>query len=403
MEFARAAASRLRELASLFPVLVLTGARQSGKTTLLRACFPEHRYVSLDLPSLAEEAERNPEAFLAANPPPLLVDEVQYAPGLLRHLKSLVDRDRDAMGRIVLTGSQSFPLMKGVAESLAGRCVWQVLENLSLAEIAAGRKLEPGPADWPALVARGLFPELWKRPELPRREFLSSYVATYLERDVRQILNVGSLRNFERFLRLLALRSGNLLNKSDVARDTGISVKAAGDWLSVLEASSQIVLLEPWFENLGKRVVKTPKVYVQDPGLLSFLLGLDEASLGSSPLRGAVWESFVFAELRKRNEASRRPGKFWFFRDQGGREVDFLLERGGVLELIEAKWGEGPSEGEGLPIAAVAEALGRHSVTSRAGGRWIVSRTASPYPLPDGTRVVNPLGLGEIVDGGAGA
>ena len=145
---------------------------------------------------------------------------------------------------------------------------------------------------------------MWKRPELPTDEFMASYVATYLERDVRQILNVGSLRDFERFLRLLAVRSGSILNKSDLARDTGISVKTAGDWISVLEASGQLVLLEPWFENLGKRVVKTLKVLVRDPGLLSFLLGLGAETLAASPLGGHVWETFVLAEIRKLNAAA---------------------------------------------------------------------------------------------------
>ncbi len=154
------------------------------------------------------------------------------------------------MGRIILTGSQSFPLMRGVADSLAGRCVWRELENLSLEEIRKGRPLDPEPAGWADIIARGLFPELWKRPDLPSREFMSGYVATYLERDVRQILNVGSLRDFERFLRLLAVRSGYLLNKSDLARDMGISIKAVRDWLSVLEASDRSFSWNPGSKTL---------------------------------------------------------------------------------------------------------------------------------------------------------
>jgi len=396
MDFARLLSSRLQSLASLFPALVLTGARQAGKTTLLRAAFPGHRYVSLDLPSMAEQAELNPGDFLSAWPPPLLIDEVQYAPALFRHLKILVDEDRDANGRFILTGSQSFPLMKGVADSLAGRCVWKELENLSLEEIAGTTPIDIAPAGWPALVARGFFPELWKRPALPTREFLSSYVATYLERDVRQILNVGSLRDFERFLRLLAIRSGNLLNKSDLARDTGISVKAAGDWISVLEASGQIVLLEPWFENLGKRAVKTPKVFVRDSGLLSFLLGLDGPSLAGSPLRGQVWESFVVAEIRKCNSMRAVPGKLWFYRDQGGREVDLLLERGAVLDLVEVKWAENPGEDGAAALAAIEKAMSAHSPTSRPGRKWLLCRTPTPYTRADGVRVLNPLQIGEL-------
>lgn len=387
---------RLLALSSLFPVLVLTGARQSGKTTLLRKAFPGHRYISLDLPSLAEQAEESPEEFLSANPPPVLIDEVQYAPSLFRYLKIMVDNDRDANGRFILTGSQSFPLMKGVADSLAGRCVWKELENLSLDEIRASTPLGSAPTDWPSIVTRGLFPELWKRPALPTDEFMASYVATYLERDVRQILNVGSLRDFERFLRLLAVRSGSLLNKSDLARDTGISVKAAGDWISVLEASGQLVLLEPWFENLGKRAVKTPKVLIRDPGLLSFLLGLDADTLVGSPLRGPVWETFVLAEIRKLNASAGRPGKLWFYRDQGGREVDLLLERGGLLDLIEVKWAENPGDSDVGMLNAVGKALSSHSPTTRLGRKWLVCRTPVPHSREDGTRIITPMQAGEI-------
>jgi hypothetical protein len=396
MDFVRKYSAVLAALLELFPVLVLTGARQSGKTTLLRSAFPGYRYVSLDLPSMAEQAELNPAEFLGAWPPPLLIDEVQYAPALFRHLKIIIDRDRNAMGRFILTGSQSFPLMKGVADSLAGRCVWKELENLSLGEIDATSPLDVSPSEWAPLVVRGLFPELWKRPEIPTREFLSSYVATYLERDVRQILNVGSLRDFERFLRLLAIRSGGLLNKSDLARDTGISVKAAGDWGSVLEASGQLVLLEPWFENLGKRVVKTPKIFLRDAGLLAFLLGLDTASLPLSPLRGPVWETFVVGEIRKMNSVAARPGRLWFYRDQGGREIDLLLERGGTLELVEVKWTENPGDADVASLNAIEKALGTHSPTTRPGRKWLVCRTPTPYTRADGVRVINPLQLGEL-------
>lgn len=396
MEFERTLMRRLPELAALSPVLVLTGARQSGKTTLLRRIFPNHRYLSLDLPSLAEQAERSPDQFLAALHGPLLIDEVQYAPGIFRHLKIRVDNDRDTMGRFILTGSQSFPLMQGVADSLAGRCIWKELENLSLEELRRGIDLRPGPADWPQLIARGLFPELWKRPELPTVEFLSSYVATYLERDVRQILNVGSLRDFERFLRLVAIRSANLLNKSDLARDTGISAKAAGDWLSVLESSGQISLLEPWFENLGKRAVRTPKLMIRDPGLLCFLLGFEAETLAATPLIGGVWETFVFAEVRKLAKSSNRPVRLWFYRDQAGREVDLIVETGGMLRLVEVKWAENPSDADAASLHAVSKALNAHSASSRHGGSWIVCRTPAPYTREDGVRVISPLELAEL-------
>lgn len=396
MHYSRLLGCRLLELSRVTPVLVLTGARQSGKTTLLRSLFPGHRYVSLDLPSVAEQAERSPDSFLAANPPPLLVDEVQYAPKLFRYLKIRVDEARDAMGQFVLTGSQSFPLMRGVADSLAGRCIWKELENLSLREIQSGKELNTAPADWAYLVTRGLFPELWKNADLPGGEFFSTYVATYLERDVRQIVNVGNLRDFERFLRLLALRSGSLLNKSDLARDTGVSIKAVGDWLSVLETSGQVSFLEPWFENLGKRIVKTPKVVVRDPGLLCFLLGIDAEVLGNSPLKGHIWETFVVSEIRKLSRSAKKQATLWFYRDQGGREVDLLVEHHGVLDLVEIKWCENPDDGDTLALRSVMKAFETHGSSVPPGKSFIICRTPVPYTRHDGVRVLSPLDLQEI-------
>ena len=315
MYYKRIYSEKIRELCQFFPVLILTGARQSGKTTMLQRLFPQYNYVSLDLPSLAEQAEQNPEEFFNQYKEPLIIDEVQYAPGLFRHLKNRIDQNRHKMGSYILTGSQKFTLMKEVSESLAGRSVIIELENLSFREITDKVLLEK-------IITRGQYPELWRQQEMPALPFISSYLATYLERDVRQILNVGSLRDFERFLRVLAPRSGQILNKSEVARDTGISVKAAGDWLNVLEASNQISLLEPWFQNFSKRVIKSPKFYFCDSGLLCFLLGIKETDISSSPFKGQIWETFVFSELRKIGRTITAAPAFWFYRDSsrpGGR------------------------------------------------------------------------------------
>jgi predicted AAA+ superfamily ATPase len=391
----RAMASRLKGLMEHFPALVLTGARQAGKTTLLRNCFPGHRYVTLDLPSVAEQAERDPQSFFRTNPPPLIVDEVQYAPGLFRHVKTQVDRDRGLMGRFILTGSQNFRLMKGVSESLAGRCAVVELENLSWQELSAHGLAGP----WIHFVTRGQFPELWRDPDIRPADFHSSYLATYLERDVRQILNVTSLRDFERFIRILAARSGSLLNKTEVARDIGVSVKAVGDWTNVLEASGQIVLLEPWFSNFGKRIVKTPKVYFSDSGLLCFLLGLDERSVPSSPFLGPVWESFVFAEMRKVVASSGDPCRFWFYRDQGSREIDFVLEKAGQLSFVEAKWSEHPDPHDVRTINAVDVALSRSDGPWKPGRHAIISRTAASYPITDKVRAIGPESIPEMIAG----
>jgi predicted AAA+ superfamily ATPase len=389
MPFPRIAEARLRSLSGQFPALVVTGARQAGKTTLVEAAFPELHKVSLDLPSLAERAERDPGSFFREYAPPIAVDEVQYAPGMFRHVKAEIDRDRHAMGRFVLTGSQAFNLMKGVSDSLAGRCAILELENLAALELVRAGAIESAAASRLRLIGRGQFPELWRDPSISARDFYAAYLATYLERDVRQILNVTSLRDFERFLRALAARSGALLNKSEVAKEVGVSAKAIGDWLSVLQASGQIVLLEPWFANFGKRIAKSPKLYFRDSGLLCFLLGLDEDSLERSPFLGALWEGYVFAEMRKVEAALGRGTRFWFYRDQRGREVDFVLERGGELSFVEAKWSEHPEPGDARVIAALDRELRAAAIGWRPGRHYLLSTTASPFPIAEGIEAVS--------------
>lgn len=393
MEYPRTIASKLLELARFFPAIVVSGARQSGKTFLVQKTFPRHHYVSLDLPSVAEQTERSAPAFLREHPQPVVIDEVQYAPGLFRQLKAVIDRDRHAMGRFILTGGQQFVLMKGVSDSLAGRCAIVELENLSRAEIGAIQPLPETPDALVSLMVRGLFPELWRVPDLPRRDFYASYLATYLERDVRQILNVTSLRDFERFIRVLAARSANMLNKSDVARDVGISAKAVGDWLSVLQASGQIILLEPWFASFGKRMVKTLKVYFRDTGLLCFLLNLDEATLGASPHAGAVWETLVFSELRKLMQQGQRQVNFWYYRDQRAQEIDFVVEAGGRLSLLECKWREQLTVKDARHLVAVRQDIAASRSSWKAGSSWLIGTPSASHPI---TEHVSAGGLNDL-------
>ncbi|HVP20053.1 MAG TPA: ATP-binding protein [Spirochaetia bacterium] len=399
MEYPRTVAGRALELARYFPAVVVSGARQSGKTFLVQKSFPRHHYVSLDLPSVAEQAERSAAAFLREHPQPVVIDEVQYAPGLFRHLKAEIDRDRHAMGRFILTGSQQFVLMKGISDSLAGRAAVIELENLSREEISAVRPVPETPGALISLMVRGQFPELWRVPDLPRRDFYASYLATYLERDVRQILNVTSLRDFERFIRVLAARSANMLNKSDVARDVGISVKAVGDWLSVLQASGQIILLEPWFESFAKRIVKTPKVYFRDTGLLCFLLNLDEATLDGSPSMGAVWETFVFSEMRKMAQHGQRQVGFWYYRDQRAREIDFIIETGGRLTFVECKWRDHLTIEDTRHIAAVREDMTVSRSRWRAGASWVIGIPSASYPISEDVSAGRLRDLRGIVEG----
>jgi len=376
----RDAEARLRRSARTRPVVVLTGARQTGKTSLLRRLFAKHAFVSLDLPTEAEQAEKEPDAFLRRHPAPAIIDEAQYAPGLFRHLKAAVDANRGRHGQYLLTGSQKFTLMKGVSESLAGRADIVELETLSLAEIrGALPRTRPETA-----IVRGGFPELHANPEIDFVAFYNSYLATYLERDVRSLANVGSLRDFERFLRACALRSANLLNKADLARDIGIAPSTANQWLSVLEASGQAVLLEPWFSNRTKSIVKSPKLYLADTGLLCALLNIrSEEALRQSPSAGAVWETFVFAQLRQRERRAQRSGSLFFWRDRT-REVDFVVDAGGRLELFEAKWTELPAAGDAANLEFVRDAVGR----ARIGEAAVVCRARNSFPLAGGFRAL---------------
>jgi predicted AAA+ superfamily ATPase len=381
MEYPRSITSKLKELSRYFPAIAISGARQSGKTFLVRKTFPDYNFVSLDLPSVAEQAEKNTVEFLKEHPTPVIIDEVQYAPGLFRHLKAEIDRNRHAMGRYILTGSQQFVLMKGISDSLAGRCAVLELENLSRDEVNAVFPIAKGPKALLSFVTRGQFPELWRVPDFPGRDFYAAYLATYLERDVRQILNVTSLRDFERFIRMLAARTGSMLNKSDIARDVGVSVVTIGDWLSVLQASGQIILLEPWYSSFGKRMVKSPKVYFRDTGLLCFLLNLDETALAASPYLGALWETLVFAEMRKLNHVLSRQVNFWYYRDQRAREIDFILELGGKLIFLECKWRENPDVPDARHLLAVRSDLVESRSTWRAGDCWIIGTTAPSHSI----------------------
>jgi predicted AAA+ superfamily ATPase len=361
------------------PAVVLTGARQTGKTTTLRRLFPAHRFVSLDLPTEAEQAEKEPSAFLGRHPPPVVIDEVQYAPALLRHLKTAIDQDRSAHGRYLLTGSQKFTLMRGVSESLAGRVDVLELEGLSLREIRTAHR----GVTVEAALLRGSLPELHANPDIDGVAFYNSYLATYLERDIRSLARVGSLRDFERFLRACALRSANLLNKAELARDVGIAPSTANEWLSMLETSGQVVLLEPYFSNRTKSLAKSPKLYLADTGLLCALLNVrSEEELRRSPLAGAIWETFVCAQLRHRERRAGRAKSLYFWRDRT-REVDFVVETGGRLELLEAKWTELPGADDTANLDHVRRVLGGRFVSSGA----IVCRAATGFPIGDGWRV----------------
>lgn len=355
------------------PALVLSGARQTGKTSLVKRLFPNHAFVSLDLPSEAEQAEKDPAAFLRRHPAPLVVDEVQYAPGLFRHLKSVIDSRRDERGLFILTGSQPFALMRNVTESLAGRADVLQLEPLTWREV---RAVHPDVTIEEYLLRGGL-PELHQDSSIEATAFHRSYTATYLERDLRQLLDVASLRDYERFLRVCGLRTAQLLNKADLARDVGISPSTAGAWISVLETSGLVALLEPWFSNRNKSLVKSPKLYLGDTGLACFLVGIHSRDqLLASPLAGALWETAVFAELRRAQLNASGGWELNFWRDRS-READFLRHRGGRFDIADAKWTAHPEARDAGSLLKLAAELPRNTI----GRMDLVCRSTNPFPV----------------------
>jgi predicted AAA+ superfamily ATPase len=336
--------------------VTLTGPRQSGKTTLVRDAFPEHAYASLEDPELREHALSDPRGFLGQfSATPVILDEAQRAPDLFSYIQGLVDA-RDQPGRFILSGSQNFLLLRSISQSLAGRTAvlhllpfsWsELLERTSIPLETLGRDLpEPERRDvdegaealmevlvrgfYPRLHARGLEPGIW----------LGDYYRTYVERDVREIVHVGDIESFGRFVRLCAGRNGQLLNLASLASDAGISHSTAQRWISILESSFLITLLRPHHANFGKRLIKAPKLYFLDTGLLCYLLRIrdsDELLYHSS--RGAVFESFVVADLIKNFLHQGREPELTFWRDSAGHEVDLILEDGPVTVPIEIKSG----------------------------------------------------------------
>jgi len=322
-------------LAQGFPVLVITGPRQSGKTTLARTLFADKPYVSLEDPEERSFADADPRGFLARFPQGAILDEVQRCPDLISYLQGVVDT-RGRLGEFIITGSQQFGLMSNISQSLAGRVGLLQLLPFSLAELKAGDLL---PATLDETMLQGGYPPLYDRPVAPG-DWFPNYVSTYLERDVRQLLAVRDLALFQRFLKMCAARSGQLLNLSALAADCGISHVTAREWLTVLEASYVVYLLRPHHQNFGKRLVKMPKLYFFDTGLMAYLLGIRDANtLATHASRGALFEALVVSEWVKRQFNAGQVAELYFWRDHVGHEVDLLIPQGNRFIPVEIKSG----------------------------------------------------------------
>lgn len=347
--------------------------------------FPSHNYVSLDLPSEASQAESTPSTFLSRHKSPLIIDEIQYAPALLRYLKTVVDENRSKNGQFILTGSQPFELMTDISESLAGRVAIIQLEGLTFRELRDA-SLKP---EVDAYVLRGSYPELYEKPKLEAVDFYQSYVATYLERDLRSQLQVGSLRDFERFLRACALRTSQVLNKAELARDVGISPSTAGEWLSVLEHSGIVACLEPWFSNATKSLVKSPKIHFLDTGLCAFLMGMNTLDdLYASPLTGALWETAVFCELRRQLNLNHQ-WQLYYWRDRT-KEADFLLHKAGQFKIADAKWSEHPTN------AGKLEKI-RNELPNKTKGA-LFCRASAVYPINEMIQAIPMENIQEFIE-----
>lgn len=353
-----------KKAAQQFPVLLLTGARQVGKTTVLKhLCGPERRYVTLDDPVIRALAHDDPEMFLQRYQPPVLLDEIQYAPNLLTYIKMSVDAEHRPSAYWI-TGSQQFQLMKGVAETLAGRV--GIVRLLGFSDGESRLRLAPIEAFLPTTgwlysqekergeqtgeeqvyerIFRGSFPGMNVEPERDRDLFFGSYLETYLQRDVRDLTQVGDQRSFLRFVKAAAARTGQLLNLSDLARDADISVPTAKHWLSILETSFQVFLLPPFHTNTSKRLIKAPKLYWMDTGFCAYLTEWSSArTLAAGAMSGAIFETHVLQELLKSYWHRMKSPQLYFYRDKDGVEIDFLLARDQILHPIEVKKGATPS------------------------------------------------------------
>ena len=359
-----------------FPALVLTGPRRAGKTWLLRRLFPNAGYFLLEDPDIVARLRADPHGFLDAVKTPVILDEVQNVPEVFALVRARIDREPRRTGRWLLTGSQEAPLMRGVSESMAGRAAVLQLYPLSARETPK------------VTLLRGGYPEVLARPAAARLWF-ASYLQTYLERDVRAVTAVRDLATFRRFLALVASRHGQVLNKTDLAAPLGVSVPTVTQWLGILETTAQILVVPPFYENLGKRLIKSPRVYVADSGLACHLLGIDSAAeLAKSPFAGSLFEGLIASEIVKAQVNDGRRRELYHFRDEQGLEVDFVVPgRSGSVALVECKATRTVTPAMAAPMQHL-----RHAFTKRRGPRtrvdmFVVHETPK---LASGTEAMAP-------------
>ncbi len=327
--YKRKAEKIIKSLSRLYPIVAITGPRQSGKTTLVKAIFRKKKYISLEDLDQRAFAKQDPKAFLNQDKNGLVIDEAQNFPALFSYMQGVVDKNQKP-GHFIITGSQQFGLLSGITQSLAGRVGLVELLPFSLSEISPLLK------NLNSTLYKGLYPPLYDK-NFPPHIWYEDYVKTYIERDVRKLINIKDLSLFQKFVSLCAGRAGQLINYSELSNVAGIDTKTVQSWISVLSASYIIFLLKPHHKNFSKKLVKTPKLYFYDPGLLCYLLHLRVKDLSLSPYKGAIFESLIISEFFKHNKNYRKGMDFYFWRDNKGMEVDLLFQKNSKLFPVEIK------------------------------------------------------------------
>lgn len=325
----------IRAFANKYPIIAVTGPRQSGKTTMLKTLFSDYRYVSLENPDHRAYAESDPNGFLRLYNKQVIFDEIQRVPALFSYLQTIVD-DSKLMGQFILSGSQNFHLMQNITQSLAGRVALFKLFPFDFKEMQSAELLDES---YLKNMLRGFYPAIYDR-DIPSKSFYSNYIQTYVQRDVSELIAVKDMRMFQNFLGLCATRAGQLLNLSSLAKDCGISQPTAKAWISALESSYIVFQLYPYHKNFSKRIVKTPKLYFYDSGLLLHLLKISTIEqIQTHSIKGNLFENMMIAEFVKRMHHSNNLQDIWFWRDSAGHEVDLLIDLGLQLQIVEMKAG----------------------------------------------------------------
>ena len=391
--------NHIKKISNQFKVLLVTGARQVGKSTMLKHCDDKRNYVTLDDYKAREMAINDPELFLQRYKAPLIIDEIQYAPNLLSYIKIEVDNS-DRKGQYWLTGSQQFHMMKNATESLAGRVAIIDLKGFSLKEldkkeqtpflstmefIEKGRKSSKfrDLVDIYQIIWRGAYPEININPDTDWETFYKSYLNTYIERDIKDLNAVKNEMDFLKFLRILASRTGQMLNYTDISSEVGVSVPTIKSWVSILVSSNIVYLLQPYYSNLGNRVVKTPKIYFLDTGLCSYLTNWDNPKvLESGAMSGAIFETFVVAEIIKSYVHNGKEPNIYYYRDKEKKEIDLIVEKNGKLYPIEIKKSANPDKSAVKNFSVIPDdKQGEGAVICLAKEDYPITKTINAIPL----------------------